>query len=85
VYNKGQIYQDGDGEYIYLFSTKWKEYVWDNGAPIYDWAVYQRWWLWKIDDAGDLHWGVFDQSLELQKGWYFVPECPVKLDYGWYQ
>lgn len=85
VYHKGDVYRDGDGEYIYCFNVKWKEYVPETGAPVYDWAVYGIWWLWMIDEQGLLHWGDFDANDSIQRGWQFYPEPPIDLDYSWYQ
>jgi hypothetical protein len=68
-----------------MFNVKWKEYNPHSGAPVYDWAVYQVWWLWKIDADYCLHWGDYIESDEIQEGWKFDPECPVQLDYSWYE
>lgn len=85
VYNRGDIYVDGDGEVLYCFNVKWKEYVPETGAPIYDWAVYQVWWLASITVNGHLRWGDFDANDEIQRGWEFLDECPIELDYSWYE
>lgn len=84
VYNRGDTHKDGDGEIIYMFSVKWKEYVPETGAPVYDWAVYQQWWLWKIDEEGHLHWGDYDENDHIQRGWEFIDEPLIELDYEWY-
>lgn len=85
VYNKGEAYVDGDGEVLYLFSVKWKEYVPETGAPVYDWAVYQRWWLASITEEGNLRWGDFDENDQVQLGWEFPCVCPIELSYSWYK
>lgn len=85
VYSRGQTYVDGDGEVLYLFNVKWKEYVPETGAPVYDWASYQLWWLASITAEGHLRWGDYSESDDIQRGWEFLDECPIELDYSWYQ
>lgn len=78
VYSKGQVYVDGDGEVLYLFNVKWKEYSL-SGAPVYDWSTYAVWWLASITEEGNLRWGDYDDKDEIQIGWEFERERPIEL------